>query len=64
MAMPSDDSFVGMTPFMNLKMLLFIYLKTASSGLVLNELHGSSPSALAKVSTICLFRKSLPSSLH
>ncbi|KAK7218250.1 hypothetical protein V2G26_006253 [Clonostachys chloroleuca] len=46
--------FVGMTPFVNLKMLLLIYLETAISGLVLslNEPHSSSPSALAKVSTI------------
>jgi hypothetical protein len=29
--MPGDDSFVGMTPFMNHKMLLFIYLKAAIS---------------------------------
>ncbi|KAK7211012.1 hypothetical protein V2G26_018190 [Clonostachys chloroleuca] len=43
-----------MTPFINLKMLFFIYLKAAISGLVLpiNESHSSSPSALAKVSTI------------
>jgi hypothetical protein len=33
-----------MTPFMNLKILLSIYLKAAISGL--NEPHGSSPSAI------------------